>query len=759
MEVVASAGDSEFGSPVIAQTRLVPPRSRTETVDRPALVRRRLSSPARLGVISGPAGSGKSTLLAQCHAADPSPAWLSLWPEANDPVVFWWSLISSLRTIIGDFGDDYRHRLLNAGDVALDDVVTSATNELVDHQLPVHLFLDDVHLVENPTCRRTLHRFVSSLPAGVRVTIASRDSSPLPLARRRVEGELIEITAADLAFSADMAHELVGRLGATIDSAQLELLVDRTEGWPAGLQLAGIALTRTSDPAKFVRDFHGTDHDVADYLIGEVLDTVMPDERDFMIETSVLSRLSGELCDAVTGRHDGSEMLARLERTNAFIIPLDRNGRLFRYHHLFAELLTAELQRRRPGEAAGIHTRAYEWLRDDGEYPAAISHALAAGERDAAADVLCANWFTLMGTGRLGTVRALLDRFADHEITGHQPLAIAAAFANGFGGQPRAARRFLEAAEQAAYDRPPPDGSVSMESSLALTRGSLALDGVDAALADGMTAHRLEPPGSTGHQLAALIVGLALVMRGDADESTPYFERVDQGPDEISRVYALAELSLGQLDRGEHDRGAATAAEACRLVAELHSEDLFVAATAHAAAALAAVALGDERQARIDLRTARRPMESLGQAMPLDATHARILLARAALAVGEQDLARHHLSEARAVTDGIDDVGIMREQIDDLTGRLTAESEVRHDAPAEFTEREVEVIALLGTPLTTKEIGEELFLSRNTVKTYLRRIYRKLGAASREEASLIAERLDLAPNRPAGETEATASPG
>jgi LuxR family maltose regulon positive regulatory protein len=154
-----------------------------------------------------------------------------------------------------------------------------------------------------------------------------------------------------------------------------------------------------------------------------------------------------------------------------------------------------------------------------------------------------------------------------------------------------------------------------------------------------------------------------------------------------------------------------------------------------------------------------RPMESLGQAMPMDAIHTRIQLARAALAVDQQDLARHHLREARAVTDAVDDVGIMREQIDDLTARLTVESEARPDGPPEFTDREVEVIALLGTPLTTKEIGEELFLSRNTIKTYLRRIYRKLGAASRDEASLIAEGLDLVPGRPAGETEASASPG
>jgi LuxR family maltose regulon positive regulatory protein len=744
VEHAASVGETEFESPVLAQTRLMPPRPRPETVQRPALVTRRLSSLARLGVISGPAGCGKSTLLGQCHDVDPFPAWLSLSPEANDPVVLWWSLISSLRIVIGDFGRDYRDRLLTAGTTVLDDVRTLVTNELVEHQLPLHLFLDDVHLVENPTCRRSLHRFVSSLPAGVRVTIASRDSAVLPLARLRTQGELIEITGTDLAFSADIAHEMIVRLGVTIDVPQMEVLLDRTEGWPAGIQLAGMALTRASDPNDFVTGFHGTDQDVADYLIGEVLETVTPEERDFMIQTSVLPRLSGGLCDAVTGRHDGAEVLVALEQTNAFVIPLDRDGHWFRYHHLFADLLIAQLQRRRQLEVAGLHTRAFEWFRDHGQIADAIPQALAAGDSDAAADLLSRHWLTLVGTGRIATVRALLSRFLDDEITGHQPLALAAAFVNGFAGQPDAARRFLEAAERTTYEGPPPDGAVSMESSLALTRCGLALDGIDAALADGMTAYRLEPPGSRWHQVASLIVGLALVMRGDVDESTPYFEQATHGPDEIAPCYALAELSLGQLTRGEHERAAATAAEACRLVDENGIGDLFVAATAHAAAALIAVALGDERQARIDLRTARRPMESLGQAMPMDAIHSRILLARAALAVGEQDLARHHLSEARVVTSAVDDVGIMREQIDELTARLTVESEARSDVLPEFTDREVEVIALLGTPMTTKEIGEELFLSRNTIKTYLRRIYRKLGASSRDEAVLIVERLDAA---------------
>ena len=161
-----------FESPVVARTRLVPPRLRTETVDRPALVARRLTSPARLGVVTGPAGSGKSTLLAQCHAVDPFPAWLSLERADNDPVALWWSMIAALRTVVGDFGDAYRTRLLGGGSGAVDEVVVSVCNELAERDTPIHLFLDDLHVVDNESCRRSLHRFVSSLPDGVRVTVA-----------------------------------------------------------------------------------------------------------------------------------------------------------------------------------------------------------------------------------------------------------------------------------------------------------------------------------------------------------------------------------------------------------------------------------------------------------------------------------------------------------------------------------------------------------------------------------------------------------
>ena len=730
---------STLESRVVARTKFFPPRLRPETVDRSALVARRLTSPVRLGVVTGPAGSGKSTLLAQCHAVDPLPAWLSLQTGDNDAVALWWSMIGALRTIIGDFGEAYRTRLVGGGSGAVDEVVFSVSNELAERDTPIHLFLDDLHVVDNENCRRSLHYFVSSLPDGVRVTVASRQSAPIPLGRLRANGDLVEIGPQELALSTQEANQLLASFDPSLDPAFRDLLVARTEGWSAGLYLAGLALSQADDVGSFVAGFRGTDRDIADYLLSEVLESVPREERDFIVRTAILRRLTGDLCDAVTGTSGGAEILGRLERANAFVIPLDRDNRWYRYHHLFGEFLHTELNRSRPDEERLLHSRASEWLRDAGQVADAIRHGLAAGEVDAAADLLCENWISMMGSGHAETARALVASFPSEHVANHQPFAIAAASVNAMTGYPGAARRWLDTAEKAAHDGPRPDGMASTTSAVAIIRGTIALDGVGAALADGRTALELEPSGSPGRAVAALIVGRSLVLRGDVDESTEYFEEVERGGHPNTRAYALAELSLGYLGHGNAERALATANVARRLMHDTGGDDLIVAATADAAFALAAIDLGDHRAARIALRAADRPLAAVGTALPLDAAHTRLLLARAALALGQADLARKHLRDAQAIIDTISDVGLMRAQHADLMVQLEAlKPDADGAADEEFTERELEVLALLPLPLTTKEIGEELFVSRNTIKTHLRRIYRKLNASSREEAVLIA---------------------
>jgi LuxR family maltose regulon positive regulatory protein len=680
---------------------------------------------------------------------------LSLEASDNDAVALWWSMIAALRTVSGTFGEAYRTRLLG-GSGAVDEVVVSVCNELAERDTPIHLFLDDLAVVDSEMSRRSLHTFVLALPDGVRVTAASRSAAPIPLGRLRANSDLVEIDHSDLALSKQEANQLLSSLDPSLDRAHRDLLVARTEGWPAGLQLAGLAIAKADDAGSFAADFSGADRDVAEYLVSEVLESISREERDFMIDTSILSRLSGDLCDAVTGRSGGAEILAHLERSNAFVIPLDRTNGWYRYHHLFGELLAAELLRTRPNEERLLHQRAFEWLRDAGEVAEAIRHGIAAGESDAAADLLCGSWRLMMGSGRAETARALVLSFGRENLANHQPFAIAAAGVLAMTGHPEAAQRWLDAAETATYDGPRADGMASSASAVALMRGSIARDGVDAALADGRAAFELEPPDSPHRTLAALIVGRSLALRGDIDDSTEFLEKVAQDDYPNTRAYALAELSLAQLGRGDAEEALAAANAARMLMHETGGDDLFVAATAQGAIALAAIALGDERAARVALREAHRPMVAVSTAMPIDATHTRLILARAALALGEAEIARGYLRDAQAVIDSISDVGDMREEHTQLMVQLDAlQPGADGVADEEFTNRELEVVALLPSPLTTREIGEELFVSRNTIKTHLRRVYRKLNASSREEAVLISRDRGLLP----GSDDRQPSPG
>ena len=690
-------------------------------------------------MVTGPAGSGKTTLLAQCHATESCAAWLSVESVDNDPVAFWLGMITALRSVWWDFGAAYRDRLGAAGPGVVDDIVTLVCNELAERQAPVHLFLDDVHVIDNVASLRSLHRFLGAVPLHVRVTIASRRSAPVPLARLRANGDLVEIDASDLKLSPSEARQLLSPFVTSLDQTEIDLLVDRTEGWAVGLRLAGLAAAGSADAHALVEGFRGTDRDVADYLLSEVLGSLSDDERRFLLETSILDELTGDLCDAVAARTGSAGLLIDLDRANALVIPLDRDDRWFRYHHMLGELLTAELRRTRPDDECRLHRRAFEWMRDHGNIEAAVRHGLAADEADAAADLLCEKWAGMMHSGRTETLRVLIARFPPGIVEGHQPLAMAAAGVNAMAGHATTARRWLRAAERATYSGPRPDGIANTASSVALTRGTLALDGIDAALADGRTALELEPEGSPARSLAATLVGRSLVIRGDIDASKEHLEEVVRLGGTNLRAYAMAELALGQLGRGDAEGALRDAHAASELLHDAGGDDLFMAATAHAVTALAAIALGDAGTARTALAAARRPMAAVGQAMPLDATHTRLLLARASLALDDVDTAGVLLRDAQQVLDSVEDVGVMRAQHGELVAQLNRmQPRVEADAVDELTERELEVLGLLPSPLTIREIAEELFVSRNTVKTHTRRVYRKLSASSRDEAVLIA---------------------
>lgn len=731
----------------VAPLRLAPPLLRQDVVRRDRLADRALRGQGQIVVVSGPAGSGKSVLLTQCYESADRPAWLSLSGDADDPAVLWLSLIDSIGAEIAGFGHRYRRRLAAAGSTVVDEVVALMSDELASSQVRIDLFLDDVHLIDNQETLRSLARFVIELPAAVRLFMATRHPAALPLARLRAEGRLTEFTHVELAMSVEEASALLLEQADRLGPVAVATLVERTEGWPAGLQLARLALRGVDDEVAFVSGFEGDDRFVADYLASQVLDALSEGQRDFLLETAFLPQLQGELCDAVTGRTGSATVLDELERRNAFVIALDRHRSWYRYHHLFADMLRSEARRLKTEDQLRVRgARAFEWFRDHGHPEAAVEQGLHAGRTNEVADLVAATWFDLLNNGRLQTAKRWIEAFKPEDVEDHQALCIAAALIAGMSGARLEARQFLAMAERGTYAGRPPDGSTSMASSLALARGTLAISGIDAARRDGEQVHELEPSGSTWHLLSALVVGLAKVMQGEPDGAIPYLVEAREAPDSAVRAYAMAELALIRLDRGD-PLSASEMAEAARdLIREMGLDDLIMAAVAGGVAARAWTALDERDRAHRALEDAAQAMDAAQQALPMDAMHARLVMARAALELSDLNAARQHLGDALEAGADISDQGTMDSQLSALQSRLETISAATPSPPPDkvhLTEREGEVLSMLPTPLTTREIGRDLYLSVNTIKTYQRRIYRKLGVTSRDEAVEVARRLAL----------------
>ena len=350
-EVTGSPG------PELLWTKLVAPAPRAGLLPRAGLQSLLQSSlQAKLCLVAAPAGSGKTTLLAQWRAVAGGGrvAWVSLEESDNDPTRFWSYLVAALRTVEPGVGT-VALEALGGPSVELERVVVpSLVNDLATVGAPLVLVLDDYHLITDATCHQTLGWFLDHLPAEVHVVLSTRLDPPLPLARMRARGELAELRVGELQFTGEEAAELLnGSMGLALAAEDVARLAERTEGWAAGLVLAGLSLRGRPDSRGFIAAFSGGDRHVADYLVAEVLERQPAELRGFLLRTSVLERLSGPLCDAVLETQGSAELLGELEASNLFVVPLDDRRQWYRYHQLFAQLLRLQLGAREPGPGAG----------------------------------------------------------------------------------------------------------------------------------------------------------------------------------------------------------------------------------------------------------------------------------------------------------------------------------------------------------------------------------------------------------------------
>jgi LuxR family maltose regulon positive regulatory protein len=618
------------------------------------------SSSVPLTLVSAPPGYGKTTLVASWLAGrtDASRfAWVSLGERDHDPTTFWTYVLTAVERASAGAGARALAQLPRGVDAALAELL----NELSVLPDDLTVVLDDYHLCDGPGVGTGVTLLLDHLPPQVHLIVIARADPNLPLPRLRARGELLEIRTSDLRFTAEESTAYLNDLnGLALDGASVAALDGRTEGWAAAIQLAALSLRGRNDPARFIADFAGDDRFVLDYLADEVLGRVAAETREFLLRTSILDRLTGPLCDAVTGAANGRAMLEALERQNLFLIPLDDQRRWYRYHHLFADVLTAHLLDEAPDDLPRLHRRASDWLADHDDPEGAVRHALASGDTECAADLVERAIPEVRRLRNEALIRRWADDLPDDTVRSRPVLAIgivgALMASNQFDGVERRLDQIqdqlanagkLVIADRAELGRVP--------ALIETYRSALALTGGDLT---ATTAHAREAlaRASAGDLLtigaASALTGLAAWRRGDLAAAhdayavaADHLGRADHVADVLGCTIALADIATTQgrlRDAAESVRSALGAAERAA-----GPEPLRGTADMHVAMSSLDLERGDLGSAAEHLRRADELGDQAG--LPQNAYRWRVALARLRAAQGDTDSAVDLLDEARRV--------------------------------------------------------------------------------------------------------------
>ncbi|MCB0253616.1 MAG: hypothetical protein KDI55_07805 [Anaerolineae bacterium] len=494
----------------ILTTKLHIPASPQRLVPRPRLLEKLESELCcKLALICAPAGFGKSTLVsAWVQAAQPRQhvAWLSLDESDNELTRFLTYLVAALRTIEDDIGRGVQGALEASGEENVEAVLTILLNEIAELPSEAILVLDDYHVIEAPPVHQTLAFVLEHAPPQLHLVIATREDPPLPLARLRARGQLAELRGVDLRFTTTEAAEFLNQaMGLGLSDEDVAALESRTEGWITGLQLAAISLQGRKDATSFIKSFTGSHRFVLDYLIEEVLNQQTAEVQAFLLQTAILDRLTGPLCNALTGQNDGQATLEMLEHANLFIVPLDEARHWYRYHHLFAELLRQRLHETRQERASILHQRASEWYEQNGFADASIEHALCSEDFMHAARLIEEQVDVVWQRGEHASLRRWLETLPVDVILSKPHLCIFHAWYLFVSGQQELVDRTLRVAEQALG--PPADDAsrgARHETSRLTDADRMKIQGRTAAIRAFMDSYRGNEPGIIHHARQAL---------------------------------------------------------------------------------------------------------------------------------------------------------------------------------------------------------------------------------------------------------------
>jgi LuxR family maltose regulon positive regulatory protein len=601
----------------------------------------------------------------------------------------------------------------------------------------VALVLDHLELLDNQQSLDLVAELAAQLPAGTQLLLASRTRPPLPVALLRAQGRVVELGVEELAMDHEDARALLEGAGVGLDDTAVDELLARTEGWPVGLYLAALA-HKASGPRRHAwAGFTGDDRFMADYLRSELLAHLPPELVSFLTRTAVLERMSGPLCDAVLEATGSAQVLASLEESNLLLVPLDRQRRWYRYHHLFHELLVAELDRREPDLVPALHHRAAGWCEANGLPETAIDHAQAAGDADRVARLVWQLAMPAYGAGRVDTTRRWFGWFEDQGLLGrYRSVAVLGAWLHALVGQPAAAERWADAAEQGPAGGTLPDG-LTGQSYLALLGALLCRNGLDRMRADTQVALAELSPGSQWRPTAQLLEGIGYLLAGETDRADPILAHAAEVATEAGALpaaaVALAERSLVAMHQQDWQQAATLAEQASGVVRAGALDGYVASALVHAVAARVAIHQGEVRQAQEQLARATRLRPLLTYALPYFAVQTLVELGRACLALDDAAGARVVLRQAHDILRRRPDLGILPTHVEQLRSKLDSN---RGGAVgvSSLTTAELRLLPLLPTRLTFAEIGERLYISQHTVKTHASSVYRKLGVSSRSQA-------------------------
>ena len=617
--------------------------------------------------------------------------------------------------------------------------------------------IDDLHEVTSRASLALLRALLDEGGPAVRVAAAGRTRPDVVVPDLVAAGRCLELGPADLAFSEGETRQVFVSAHQSVTPDVARAVVERTEGWPAGVYLAALASRQGPGGAGSATRpglISGDDVYLADHFRAEVLAAEAPDNVRFLLRTAVLDRMSAPLCDAVLGATGSGSRLLDAARRNLFVVPVgpgnDRHGPWFRYHRLFREMLLAELRLREPGAEPELHRRAAGWFESEGLPDGAIPHALASGDRLRAARLVDLRARQAFDEGRRTTVLGWLGRLDDAALAAYPPLGVTAGWIWALSGQPVRAQSALRVARAADPATPLPGGG-TLEPATALLAAFVAPLGVERMVHDARRAVELAPAGAPQRPQALALLGVAHLLTGHPDLAAPELaEAAALGAAQQPRTaaFARAELALLTLSAGEETADADIAASLALLEVAGVEGDV-EAVLAHAVAAWRAARVGDltsmgRHVDRVDQITA----DASPAAVPWFGAHVSIVLGRAALEAGDPLAARVRLEEARGCLGHLLTEGALRAQVDELADLLArsaagAVAPVAQAGPAALTAAEVRVLRLLPTHLSLAEIADELNISRNTVKTQVAATYRKLQAGTRAEAVRRGRELSL----------------